>query len=363
MRAGVFLELLAEHYDVTLFVLQLFAWSRFAQDQRILSLCSNFIHYTPAKLKERGNTVPELDGIEFEHVHIFRLSMAQRLRHLVPGLKRRPYYSLDLDDYESQTQLRIAELYRANGLIAQAESVHEQAAVANKAELHIVPFFDAAYVCSEVDRQALQERFPEVRIRAIPNVVRIPHVPPAKEAGSAFRFLFVGTMAYYPNEDAALWFCRDVLPRLRDRQGDGLRILIAGRPTAAVAALADIPEVEVLGELESLETCYREADAVIVPIRAGGGTRIKILEAMSYGKPVVSTTVGAEGLECIPGTDLLIGDGAEQFATCCRRLMADKSKRSALASRGAEWVSKHHRIDNARRVLAKEIQHSLRSLT
>ncbi len=121
--------------------------------------------------------------------------------------------------------------------------------------------------------------------------------------------------------------------------------------------------MEILGELKSLESCYRETDAVIVPIRAGGGTRIKILEAMSHSKPVVSTTVGAEGLECTPGVELLIGDGAEKFAGCCQELMDDRSKRAVLASRGAKWVGKHHRIENARQALAGEIQQGSRSLT
>jgi hypothetical protein len=77
---------------------------------------------------------------------------------------------------------------------------------------------------------------------------------------------------------------------------------------------------------------------------------------MGYGKPVVSTTVGAEGLECTVGVELLIGDGAEQLAACCRELMADRSKRSAPASRGVEWVGKDHRLANARQALAGEMQ-------
>jgi glycosyltransferase involved in cell wall biosynthesis len=355
MRAGVFLELLAERFDVTLCVVQLYGRRPFAEDERLLSRCSQFVRFTPDSLRKRGGTAPELAGREFTHVHVFRLVMASWLQLVLPQQKQRPRFTLDLDDYESQTQGRFVELYAANNLPERAEKARAQAAKSKTAEGNIIPFFDATYVCSETDRAPLAKQFPDVRVIAVPNVVRMPEPAPSADKVSTFQFLFVGTMSYYPNEDAIVWFCTEVLPLLRSIGEAAFRVTIVGRTSDAIGPLAEILEVDVLGEVDSLTECYLEADVAIVPIRAGGGTRIKILEAMSYGIPVISTTVGAEGLELDSVTDLVIADSAEEFAEGCLNLMANPAKRSEIAAAGSHWVRQHHSLDNARAALAEEM--------
>lgn len=351
MRAGVFLELLTEQFDVTLCVVQIYGRRPFAEDQRLLSRCETFVHYAPDDLKALGKTAPELVGTEFTHVHVFRLVMASWLRNVMPPLQQRPKFSLDLDDYESQTQLRFAELYAANGMPDRAAAASDRAAKAQKAEEQVLPFFDEAYVCSNADRATLADRFPTVRFAVVPNVVRMPDGVPKKTRDSVFQFLFVGTMAYYPNEDAIVWFCTEVVPLLRSMEAAAFRVTAVGRISDAIGPLAEIPEVEIRGEVQDLAACYREADAAVVPIRAGGGTRIKILEAMSFGTPIVSTTAGAEGLELQDGEQLLIANSAEAFATACMQLMTDSTVGLKIATSASEWVRAHHGIDNARAAL------------
>lgn len=105
-----------------------------------------------------------------------------------------------------------------------------------------------------------------------------------------------------------------------------------------MCALAGEPEVTVTGPVADVTPWYESAHAVIVPVRAGGGTRIKILEALAHRRPVVSTTVGAEGLGATPGRHLLVADSPVDFAAECDRLMRDRTLRHALAGQGAEFV-------------------------
>ena len=177
----------------------------------------------------------------------------------------------------------------------------------------------------------------------IPNAVRIPASVTDRRSRSTVTFLFVGTLGYYPNEDAAMFFCTEILPRVRASAGRPVRVLIAGsNPSARVRALAREPEITVAGAVPDLAPHYAAADAVVVPLRAGGGTRIKVLEAFGYRRPVVSTTVGAQGIDVTPGTHLLIGDTPGAFARQCVRLIEAPGLGKQLAARAFEFVKTHH---------------------
>src|SRR5262249_34836826 len=158
------------------------------------------------------------------------------------------------------------------------------------------------------------------RMVVIPNAVRVPTRIAARPRGGPFTLLFVGTLGYYPNEDAAIYFRAEILPRLQVTAGRSVRLLIVGsNPSARLQALARDHQVTVTGTVPDVTRYYAAADAVIVPLRAGGGTRIKVLEAFGHRRPVVSTTVGAQGIEVTPGTHLLIGDTPRAFADQCAR--------------------------------------------
>lgn len=144
--------------------------------------------------------------------------------------------------------------------------------------------------------------------------------------------LFVGTMNYQPNIHAAVWFCANVLPALKHQTEKTINVWVVGfSPTDTVKALADKEGVFVTGGVENLEDYYSKADICIVPIHHGGGTRIKALEAAAKRVPMVSTTVGVEGLGFEPGKDILIGNSADEFACCCKKLIDDPNLRQILA--------------------------------
>jgi glycosyltransferase involved in cell wall biosynthesis len=168
---------------------------------------------------------------------------------------------------------------------------------------------------------------PQARIATIEtgaDVRSFQETPPAAERR---RILFVGWMAYHANVEAAVAFTRTVWPGIRERF-PGWRLTLAGLdPAPAVLALRGEANVEVTGTVEDIRPYYGEAIAAIVPLRIGGGTRLKILEAMAAGVPVVSTPLGAEGLAVSPGVDILIAEKDEDWLP----------QLSALSTQGDVW--------------------------
>ena len=284
-----------------------------------------------------------LVGERFDVVHCFRLYNGL-LRLLRWHGIRFDRSILDLDDYESQVGFRSGTAFRTligNKLSAVARLSAVEWWVL---EALLIPNFDDALVCSQLDRQKLRHRFPGIRWHVVPNTV--PEPPQFHPIGSdQFTFLFVGVLEYLPNWDAVLFFCTHVLPLLRRVGPREFRVLIVGRAGSDLDLnrLRVIEEVRVVANPLDLSPYYAQSDAVIVPIRGGGGTRIKILEAFSYGLAVVSTTVGAEGLDVTPGSDIIIADGTEAFAEQCHRIWTDDLLRQRIASGGHDlWRRKYN---------------------
>jgi polysaccharide biosynthesis protein PslH len=181
-------------------------------------------------------------------------------------------------------------------------------------EEHAVRTFDGVAAVSEVERRWIERVAPSSIVEVVPNGVDTDHFRPASAPTTPLSLVFTGAMNYPPNIEAAIWFCRQVWPVLR-RQWPGLRFHIVGRaPTASVRRLDGRDGVRVVGEVADVRPYLAQATAVVVPLRAGAGTRLKILEAMAMGRPVISTALGAEGLEVSDGVDIVLADTAAEFA-------------------------------------------------
>jgi glycosyltransferase involved in cell wall biosynthesis len=146
-------------------------------------------------------------------------------------------------------------------------------------------------------------------------------------------------MDWFPNEDAIRYFLTDIYPRLLT--GGSLAVSIVGRnPSTALRHLAARhPAVEITGAVEDVRPFIGRSAVYAVPLRIGGGTRIKILEAMAMGKPVVTTAVGAEGLPVTNGTDVVIADEPDAFANHIRRLLSDVQARRRLGAAARHLVT------------------------
>jgi len=365
MRAAMVLQVLASRYQVFLLVVPLYPSPAGPLPPALAALCHETAIVPPPspshRLRSAGNGGAREDlnrqgwidaagdafrDTRFDVVHVFRLAT---LPFAEPYLKRhglhRPKRHLDLDDIESVTRRRIGALYALNGNPEMAEVEEVEAKRSETREDAVLRNFHRVYVCSEEDRAALRPRA-KAELCVLPNAVRLPEPPAASPRPPPFTFLFVGTLGYYPNEDAAIYFCREVLPLVRAQARRPFHCVIVGTGAKeAVIALGQLPEVEVAGAVPDLAPWYREADAVVVPIRAGGGTRIKILEAFSYRRPVVATSVGIEGIDADDGVHVLIADTPADLADRCLALMDDQDLRDRLTSNALSLLERAYTIE------------------
>jgi glycosyltransferase involved in cell wall biosynthesis len=183
---------------------------------------------------------------------------------------------------------------------------------------------DGVYLCSVADQQRLLDDIPGARTMVIPNAADVDFYKPrpTDPQPGGRTVVFFGLMSYMPNIDGATYFIQEIWPRIADANPDARCKIIGGSPSPQLLALAG-PRIEFTGFVPDLRPHIAEAAAVIVPLRLGGGTRLKIVEAMAMGKAMVSTTLGAEGIDAVPGRDILIEDQPDAFADAVIRLLAE----------------------------------------
>jgi polysaccharide biosynthesis protein PslH len=190
----------------------------------------------------------------------------------------------------------------------------------------------ALYAAQE--REALQARFTPVPICVDPEeVAPVPH-----RDGAFPTILHLGTMFWPPNVNGVLWFAREVLPLIREVVPQARFVVVGKNPPPEVQALAADPGVDVTGYVPDPEPYLAAADAFVVPLHAGGGMRVKILDAWLWGLPIVSTPLGAEGIEFEDGENILIADDAPTFAQATVELLTDGSVNDRLRVQGRAWV-------------------------
>jgi polysaccharide biosynthesis protein PslH len=199
---------------------------------------------------------------------------------------------------------------------------------------------DGVFVVSHEDRAALARLDPWVRSFVVPNGVDCAYFKPFAATTTASTLVFTATMDYRPNVDAARWFVRDVLPQIKARHPEVQLRLVGRAPTAEVLALADDSLVTVTGEVADVRPEVARAAVYVVPMRIGGGVRLKLLEALAMQAPVVSTCLGAEGVEGLrDGEHCLLADGADAFARAVIRLLDDPALAQRLGKAGRRLVT------------------------
>jgi len=197
--------------------------------------------------------------------------------------------------------------------------------------------FDRSTTVSEIDRNLLLKANPRLQVDVIPNGVDTLVYQPLPAENASPTLLFIGNMGYPPCVDAVLYFCRDIFPRIRRMIG-AVDLWIVGRdPRPEVVQLSG-DGVHITGRVDDVIPYYRQSAVCVVPLRAGGGTRLKILEAMALGRPVVSTTIGSEGLDVVDGEHLLVADTPEQFAERTVGLLSDQVLYRRIASSARQLV-------------------------
>ena len=212
------------------------------------------------------------------------------------------------------------------------------------------------FVCSDNDRNYLMKRWGLENIVKIPNAIKIPEAQPVT---SEQTLLFLGSYNYKPNIDAVEFLIHKIWPLVR-RAAPSATLKIAGTPPDKIPSYRDgIQGVKFTGFVKELEDLYRQCRVICAPILSGGGTRVKIIEAAAYGKPIVSTRIGAEGIEMQDGIEILLRDDPKSFADACLRLLNDHKLSQRMGSAARFKAIKKYNENTIKQIIQKVIKESL----
>ena len=204
------------------------------------------------------------------------------------------------------------------------------------------PKFDAVTCTSGIDAAVFQRHCAEDAIEIIPNGVDVTHYLPDFSSEAPAHLIYIGSMDWYPNEDAVGFFADEVLPRIQESVSDVRFSIVGGNPSARVQKLAERKGVVVTGRVPEIKPYFAEATVFVVPLRIGSGTRLKILEALAMGKAIVSTSVGAEGLDLKDGEEIFIADEPTALADAVTRLLTDAPLRRRIGKNGRARVERDY---------------------
>jgi sugar transferase (PEP-CTERM/EpsH1 system associated) len=213
-------------------------------------------------------------------------------------------------------------------------------------EAQVCRAMDAVVAVSAADCRALQRIVPGVEVAVVPNGVDIAsfsvsstgHPADKNKIRHMASLVFTGTMDFRPNIDAVTWFCQVILPLIKKEVFHVHFYVVGKSPPPEVRRLGDNPAVTVTGYVEDIRPYIAQSLIYVVPMRMGSGTKLKVLEAMAIGTPVIATSAGAEGIEVTPGEDILIADEPAAFAQQVIDLLNNAPLRQHLAQRGRQLV-------------------------
>ncbi len=260
-------------------------------------------HLSVPVLAELGGAV---GADTYDLVHIGRSYLADALPVVRAGRA-----TMDLDEDEWTSYREVAATFETSDPDAagwaRAEADAMAALISKSA-----PGIARHFISSERDGEWMATRQPGLSPEVIENAVPLPEAPERRDDGGTL--LFVGSFGYAPNVDAAGWMVREIWPIVRERAGRGVKLVLVGRDSGRVTDLGTEPDVELRGEVEDIAQAYATATLFVAPLRAGAGTRLKLLEATAHRVPIVTTSLGARGLAFAPGRDMLVADDPEAFA-------------------------------------------------
>ena len=273
------------------------------------------------------------DRVDFDIIQIEHGSMGMYLDALPSRKRERAVWILHDIDFDKFARMASVERRADRKLRAW---MHAKAM--RLWQPRFASLFRYCVTMSEADRRLLLSANSGLRVEVSPNGVDASQYQLLPDDGGTADMLFIGNMGYQPNVDAVVYFCREVLPLIRENVREAKLWIVGINPAEAVRRL-DGDCVVVTGAVPDVVPYYRRASVCVVPLRAGSGTRLKIMEAMALGRPVVSTSKGCEGLDVVDGEHIRIADDSASFAKRTTELLEDNQLRARLAMKAREFVA------------------------
>ncbi|HEX2911360.1 MAG TPA: glycosyltransferase [Chloroflexia bacterium] len=284
---------------------------------------------------------------KFDVIQCEGLEMAPFLLDQLIKLPQKPRLVLDEHNAEYLMQRRIFENDWQAGWKRRPAALYSllQARRLARYETASLAAFDRVIAVSEADRQALAKLGPARNpLIVIPNAIDLVEFSPSDGEGleQPDTLVFTGTMDFRPNIDAVSWFAREVWPLVRAARPQARFLIVGRRPAPEVEVLKELPGIIVTGEVPDARPYIRQSSLYVVPMRMGGGVRYKVLEALAMGKAVVSTTMGADGINLEAGREAVIApENSQEFSQAILTLLADPARRAALGKQGRTFVESH----------------------
>jgi polysaccharide biosynthesis protein PslH len=267
------------------------------------------------------------DVLQLENLHSGVNCPFLAARHPLPVLLR-------AHNVESLLAHRYAE--SQHGLRRLYARLH--AAKLQRYEATISAQADACLAITHTDAALLKQLNPHIKTYVVPAGVDLAHFEPQPGCEEPATVVSVAAMDWRPNVDAALWFCREVWPIVRQQWPLAQFYIVGKNPPPSIRTLDGQAGVHVTGFVADVRDYFARGSLFIVPLRSGSGMRLKILEAMAMGRAVISTTIGAEGIAVTPGRDILLADDAASFADAVCRGLADERLRATLGTNARQLV-------------------------
>jgi sugar transferase (PEP-CTERM/EpsH1 system associated) len=299
------------------------------------------LNYTTDSMKRALESLlheQDFDIVQIESIHLMSYLP------IIAAARQRSLIICDWHNIESELMGRYSE--REPNLLKRAYA-GKTARLMGEFERRAMHEFDAHITVSQRDAQQLRTLNRDARVLVIENGVDTAYYEEAAASGSLAlgkpkRIVFVGSMDYHANIDGAVSFARDVWPLLRNRHPEVIFTIVGRDPAPEVRELRSTPGIKVTGTVDDVRPFYREALAAIVPLKVGGGSRLKILEAMAAGVPIVSTTLGAEGLDVHDGHNILIADTDMQLSEKLISVIESKELRQRISTAGRALISERY---------------------
>jgi GT2 family glycosyltransferase len=330
----------------------------------ILSWLGHDVTFWPDNLYRSEPYVTELQqkGIEVVYgPHKFEDFMRQRGRYFDIVILSRPHVSINYLDkvrklaphcmvlYDT-VDLHHLRMYRQSS-IEDKPDIAEEAMKIKEAEMKLINSSDLTFIVSKKEGYTLRQKGVSTSLAVLPNT----HVPPkkVKSFDSRQNLFFIGSFQHQPNIDAAIFLARDVFPLIKERLGKVKLFIVGSNPPHSIRELAELDDIIVTGYVPEIGSFLEGCKIMIAPIRYGAGIKGKITESMSYGLPVVTTTVGAEGMDMIDGESIMIADSARGIADKTIELYNNKDLWEKISSKSYELAAKRYSPEVVCKILDK----------